>query len=107
MLFRSHPRPDVILDITCNDCPITSVKEIEKKNINIKPNPVTNNFTVTLDESNTSALVQLYNLVGQVVYSEQTNASEINVNVSNLNSGVYMLKINQNGKVYTSKVIVQ
>jgi hypothetical protein len=82
------------------------VKDIEKKNITARPNPATNMFTVDLDETGT-AQVQLFNLVGQLVYSENTNNSSISVDVNNYNSGVYMLKIVQNGKVYTSKVIVR
>ncbi|MDR2979198.1 MAG: T9SS type A sorting domain-containing protein [Bacteroidales bacterium] len=98
--------PEISLTTTCNDCDIFSVKDIEKKSITVRPNPATNMFTVDLEE-NGSAQVQLFNLVGQLVYSEQTNDSSISVNVSNLNSGVYMLKIMQDGKIHTSKVIVR
>ena len=94
--------------ITCNDCCIVNVKDLEKtnKNITVRPNPATNNFTVELDD-NSQAQVQLFNLLGQAVYNEQTNNQTVTVNVSNFNSGVYMLKVTQNGKVYTSKVLVQ
>jgi hypothetical protein len=37
----------------------------------------------------------------------ETITGTAQVNVANLNSGVYMLKINQNGKSYTTKVIVK
>ena len=94
--------------VTCEDCCIINVKDLEKtnKNITVRPNPATNNFTVELDD-NSQAQVQLFNLLGQAVYNEQTNNQTVTVNVSNFNSGVYMLKVTQNGKVYTSKVLVQ
>ena len=92
--------------ISCTDCAGISVNDITAKNITVRPNPATNNFTVELDDDS-QAQVQLFNLVGQAVYNAQTNNQTVNVNVSNLNSGVYMLKVTQNGKVYTSKVLVQ
>lgn len=98
--------PEISLTTTCNDCDIISVKEIEKKNITVRPNPATNMFTVDLNETGT-AQVQLFNLVGQLVYSENTNDASVSVDVSNYNSGVYMLKITQNGEMHTAKVIVR
>ena len=90
---------------SCTECEVVNVPEIEKKNPTIYPNPATNNFTINLGNDE-KANIQLFNIVGQQVYSE-TITGTAQVNVSNLNSGVYMLKINQNGKVYTTKVIVK
>jgi hypothetical protein len=41
-----------------------------------------------------------------MVYSE-TITGTAQVNVANLHSGVYMLKVNQNGKTFTTKVVVK
>ena len=92
--------------VSCSDCAGMSINDVTAKNITVRPNPATNNFTVELDDDS-QAQVQLFNLVGQVVYNAQTNNQIVNVNISNLNSGVYMLKVTQNGRVYTSKVLVQ
>ena len=99
-------RPGIWLHATCTDCEWVGVEEMATKNITVRPNPATDNFTVNLTD-NSNAQIQLYNLVGQVVYSDNVQNQIVNVNVSNLNSGVYMLKVTQNGKVYTSKVIVK
>lgn len=104
--YTEYLYPDVSITLTCNDCDILNVRDIERKNITVRPNPATNQFTVDLDGSET-AQVQLFNLVGQLVYETRTNDATVSVNVNNFNSGVYMLKITQNGKVYTSKVIVK
>lgn len=97
--------PDIYLKVSCSDCAIVNVPEIEKTNPTVYPNPATNNFTVNLGNDE-KANIQLFNIVGQQVYSETITGSA-QVNVANLNSGVYMLKINQNGKVYTTKVVVK
>jgi hypothetical protein len=99
-------RPGILVHATCSDCQWVGVKEADQKNISVRPNPTTDNFTVTLAD-NTSARVQLFNIVGQMVYNQTTSEATLNVNVNNLTSGVYMLKVTQNGKTYTSKVVVK
>jgi hypothetical protein len=97
--------PMILFTVYCDDCEIVNVPEIEKNNPTIYPNPATNNFTVNMGNDE-KAFIQLFNIVGQQVMSE-TITGTAQVNVANLNSGVYMLKINQNGKSYTTKVIVK
>jgi len=99
-------RPGIWLHATCNDCEWVGVEEMATKNITVRPNPATDNFTIDLTD-NSNAQIELYNLVGQVVYSDNVQNQTVNVNVSSLNSGVYMLKVTQNGKVFTSKVIIK
>ena len=105
LFWSGNPKPYIGLHITCNDFGVVNVPEVEKNNITVYPNPATNNFTVNLGNDE-KASIQLFNLVGQQVYSE-TFTSSTQVNVSNLRSGVYMLKVNQNGKVTTTKVVVK
>ena len=82
-----------------------NVPEIEKNNMTVYPNPATNKFTVDLGNDE-KANIQLFNLVGQMVYNE-TITGRADVKVANLHSGVYMLKVNQNGKISTTKVVVK
>ena len=97
--------PFIELKVSCDACEFVGVEEMEKENITVCPNPATSSFRVNLVGSE-KANIQLFNLVGQQVYSDV--ATDIaTVNVSNLKAGVYMLKVSQNNKVYTSKVIVK
>ncbi len=97
--------PYILTKVSCNDCEIVNVPELEKNNPTVYPNPATNNFTVNLGNDE-KANIELFNIVGQMVYSETITGSA-QVNVANLHSGVYMLKVNQNGKTYTTKVVVK
>ncbi len=97
--------PYVGFKATCNDCSNVNVEDVEKEIITVYPNPSTNNITVTL-AGDEAATIQMFNLVGQQVYNE-TASNSTTINVSNFKAGVYMLKISQNGKVYTSKVVVK
>ncbi|MDR1112903.1 MAG: T9SS type A sorting domain-containing protein [Bacteroidales bacterium] len=99
-------RPALFAYSSCDDCSMGSIKEMAKKNVTIYPNPATDNFTVTLDATGKSN-IEMFNLVGQKVYSKVTSDATVTVNVNNFKSGVYMLRINQNGQVYTSKVVVK
>ena len=67
------------------------------------PNPTTGNFTV---EGANVAMVEVYNLVGQKVYSEQGKI--VNIDASKWNKGVYLVSIiDQNGAVETKKLVVK
>lgn len=99
-------RPLLGIHTTCNDCAFVGVKEMEKKNVTVYPNPATQQFTVSLDDAG-KARIELYNLMGQLVLNQESQSETVSVNVNHLNNGIYMLKVTQNGKVYTSKVIVK
>jgi hypothetical protein len=97
--------PYIMPKLSCNDCAIVGVEEMEKENITVYPNPATNKFTVDLAGSE-KANIELFNLVGQRVYNG-TATDKAEINVTNFRAGIYMLKVSQNGKVYTSKVVVK
>lgn len=99
-------RPTIYLYASCADCAWVGVEETAQKNITVRPNPATSNFTLELAE-NTPAQVQLFNIVGQMVYNQTTTEATVNVNVNDLKAGIYMLRVNQNGQTYTSKVVVK
>ena len=100
----NYPK-NLAVKVSCDACEMVNVPELEKKNLTVYPNPATNQFTVNTGNDE-KANIQLFNIVGQQVYSE-TFTGSTTVNVANLHSGVYMLKVNQNGKVNTTKVIVK
>lgn len=104
--FENYNYPEnFAMKVSCTNCEIVNVPELEKNNPTVYPNPATNNFTVDLGNDE-KADIQLFNIVGQMVYSE-TITGTAQVNVANLHSGVYMLKVNQNGKTFTTKVVVK
>ena len=101
-----YKRPGILIHATCTDCAWVGVEETAQKNITVRPNPATSNFTLELVE-NTPAQVQIFNIVGQMVYNQTTSEATVNVNVNDLKAGIYMLRVTQNGQVYTSKVVVK
>lgn len=54
------------------------------------PNPVKDIFTISYTDSISS--IEVYNLLGQKVFSKQVNANEAQVDIAQLSSGTYLVK---------------
>ncbi|MCQ2326200.1 MAG: T9SS type A sorting domain-containing protein [Bacteroidales bacterium] len=82
-----------------------SLNDIESVSVSVYPNPASE--YVTISSMNTINTVELYNTLGQVVYSDNTIANGYNVPVSNLAKGTYFVKVYTNNGVSTEKVVVR
>lgn len=85
---------------------IASIAEFEKENILIKayPNPTTNILVVKSAVQEKISNVQIIDNIGSVVYSEKYDDPELNV--QNLSSGIYILKVQmQNGRVIVKQFV--
>ena len=82
-----------------------AVEEIETvESVNIFPNPVKDVLTV---KGENMKQVVIYNALGQAVETINTNDSEVRVDVSSFNNGMYFINvIDNNGEMITSKVSV-
>jgi endonuclease I/chitodextrinase len=67
------------------------------------PNPSNGNFSI--DNSNKAFSVEIYNVLGQKVF-ERKNADGSNLSVTNLNKGVYLVKITDETKSLIKKLII-
>ena len=65
------------------------VKSVAFNNFKAFPNPVANTLTV----SNTLAIdkIELYNLTGQLVFSQKIGTTNADINLENLSAGIYVL----------------
>lgn len=72
--------------------------------LKVYPNPVTNGTFYIESDNNASKEVAIFDILGkQVVKATTENA----VNVSNLKTGVYMVKITEAGKTATRKLVIK
>jgi hypothetical protein len=73
--------------------------------LKVFPNPVTNGNLFITSDSNDAKQVTIFDVLGkQVVKTTVTNQP---VNVSALSSGVYMVKISEDGKTATRKLVIR
>ena len=88
--------------VTIDENVFVSVTEISAET-KLYPNPTNGSFTV---EGGNVAKVEVYNLVGQMIYAEQ--GQMININANDWNKGIYLVNITmQNGAVETKKLVVK
>lgn len=82
-------------------------KEDLAKQVKVYPNPTNNVVNVELSFENSGVNVSLVDVSGRTVYSVDTNAAVETIDVSNLNNGVYFVKVTNNENSITKKVVVQ
>jgi hypothetical protein len=83
--------------------------------LNIYPNPATNNFTVLLNTGNNISIpadIQLVNVLGQIVLVQHTSItdgklSEEIIPGNSIASGNYFVKIVTSDNVYSTKIVYQ
>lgn len=81
-----------------------SVKQNQIEGLKVYPNPVTNGTFYINTNADATKEVVVYDVLGkQVVKTTTTNA----VNVSNLKGGVYIVKITEEGKTATRKLVIK
>ena len=79
--------------------------DFDANEFNIYPNPSNGNFKINFENSNEKYSVQVFSVLGQKVFEkEYTNNSSATVN--NLQKGVYLVKITNDTKSVTKKLIV-
>ena len=68
------------------------------------PNPVSNGTLYITTDANAEKNIAIYDLLGKQVLTTTTTNSQVNVN--NLSAGVYMVKITEEGKTATRKLVI-
>jgi hypothetical protein len=82
-----------------------SVKQNSLSTLKIFPNPLSGSVLNITSSSNAAKTVAIYDVLGkQVINTIVTNGT---VNVSGLTSGVYIVKITEEGKTATKKLVVK
>ncbi|NBL66105.1 T9SS type A sorting domain-containing protein [Flavobacterium sp. NST-5] len=81
-----------------------SVKENNIAGLKVYPNPVTGGKFFISTDANTTKSVAIFDVLGKQVVN--TTATET-VNVANLKAGVYIVKITEEGKTATRKLVIK
>jgi len=75
------------------------------ENFAMYPNPVSNGMLYMSSSNNVNKQVAIYAINGQQVYSKNLQFEE-KMNISTLNRGIYFVKIEEEGKIATRKLVV-
>ena len=82
-----------------------SIEDFNENNVNLYPNPVKNNLTIEL-KSNVDTNIEIYNILGKRVFTNLINKTS-NLNLQDLKTGIYIVKITQNNSTITKKLVKQ
>lgn len=81
-----------------------------KPEIQIYPNPASNKVFINLQKfTSEQPVVSIYNVQGKEVHSSSNNlfANVLELDVSGLNRGIYLLQVRSNDDIFTEKLIVK
>ncbi len=83
---------------------VTNTDNIEEESIyKIYPNPVSNKLFIDVDNNNAAIDVEIYDLTGRRLFKE--NLQTPSLETSNFPTGVYILKISDEKRIFTTKFI--
>ncbi|MGA1226179.1 MAG: T9SS type A sorting domain-containing protein, partial [Tamlana sp.] len=74
-------------------------------NFNMYPNPVKNGIVYFKTTQNLD--IEIYNVLGKLITKENITQSKNSVNVTNLNKGIYLIKLIYKDGEVTKKLIKQ
>ncbi len=88
---------------------LTAIESPDVTNhVDIFPNPSSGNFTITSDKIIQNGIVELFNVFGKKIYEEKINfSSKKEINLKNISSGIYFIKISYSEKVMIRKIVVE
>ncbi|MGZ4116062.1 MAG: T9SS type A sorting domain-containing protein [Bacteroidia bacterium] len=84
----------------------TSVSNIEsdKNNLMLFPNPSEGKITIHSEKE--ISLIEIFNMMGELIYSSKENSSSVSLNLEKENSGIYFYKvISKDQTIFTGKLI--
>jgi len=94
------------------ECGPVGLKEnsLLSKNVDLFPNPISGNFTIITNlPYSQSITVQVYNLLGEVVYREQIDQarqSAIEVNMPGRPNGIYFVEVNNGQEKVVKRLVI-
>ncbi len=86
----------------------SSIENIKEKGIEIFPNPTNGIVNIKIDKAMISKIknISIFNSAGESVFSTKEINSKQIIDLSELSSGLYMLNINKEGKIISTKIIL-
>ena len=89
-----------------NDQALSNVK-IEKEGFYLYPNPVTyGSFTVIFNKIEKKE-ISIYDILGSRVFNKISSSDKLEINTSNLNSGLYFVRVDDGSDVSVTKLVVK
>lgn len=83
---------------------ITDINKLEQQNIEVYPNPASNFINIKAENITN---IRIINTVGQVMIKNDVNTNHAQININDLQSGVYFIQIDTEKESFTKKIIIK
>ena len=91
------------------DCSTVNINELDaSESLSVQPNPANDNVNIkiTSSSSTNNSVVNIYNMQGLLIlHSEINNAMQKQINIQDIPSGVYIVKVIVENSIATAKLI--
>ena len=85
---------------------ITLIPEISEKHIRVYPNPAKDFIVFDLTNISKYAKVEIFDNQGKKILEQKLSENK-QISVSNLSKGLYLYKLNDDGIIYTGKLLIE
>jgi hypothetical protein len=75
--------------------------------IKIYPNPANNELLISLSKNCNNSQILIMNVLGETIKNISTTNTETKINISEIENGVYFVKVNTNGSSFLQKLVIQ
>ncbi|MFI5171673.1 MAG: MopE-related protein [Chitinophagales bacterium] len=109
----------ITVTVPCKEGSTADEQQISSR-FEIYPNPNSGTFNINYEAGTTSPFeggmrgmtsLEIYNSLSQLIYSQQINSSNGNINeiisIDNLSSGIYIINIQSANNIYEQKLIIE
>tara|TARA_B110001469_G_C9628471_1_gene314004 strand:+ start:880 stop:2031 length:1152 start_codon:yes stop_codon:yes gene_type:complete len=87
-------------------CNITSMQELHvDSEIKLYPNPASNQINLAITEEQRGGRLQIYNVLGKKLHEHLIKKDNVQIDVSHLPTGTYLVLISKEGYLYSTKFI--
>ncbi|WMJ72797.1 two-component regulator propeller domain-containing protein [Cytophagaceae bacterium ABcell3] len=101
--------PERIEEVIIEDPLKAESKALVGEWLSVYPNPADNVLNLRFDDNNPAVSVKLLDVSGRLVYMDNATRDHVNLNISSLKNGLYLLIVNNmnTGEVHHKRVVVQ
>lgn len=86
---------------------LVDVEQFEMEDgVEVYPNPTNGLVNININDVIGNVSIEVYDMIGRLVATENTNASECTINLSDRTEGLYLLKIVNGTQTITKKVLL-
>jgi hypothetical protein len=84
---------------------VLGISEAKRLHFEMFPNPASENLTIQLPSGSKNASVAFYDYIGRMALTQKVSQANNQINVQELSSGVYIIKVLADGKIGTQKFV--